>query len=87
MFRVLAGFLVMFFTERFSASTTTRSPVGKDSLYATRPRLPHVRSDAHADLSAPVGLTLHTVFNGMLAASVEAESHAGEPWPDWAHFW
>ncbi len=79
---VLAGFLVMFFTERFFCFHHHEVPqVGKDSLYGHQAEAcPHVRSDAHALTwsGAAVGLTLHTVFNGIaLAASVEAESHAG----------
>ena len=79
---VLTGFLVMFFTERFFCFHHHEVPqIGKDASHDHQAdACPHVRSESHALTwsGAAVGLTLHTVFNGIaLAASVEAESRAG----------
>lgn len=80
---VLAGFLVMFFTERFFCFHHHEVPqLDPDSPHEHQAdACPHVRSDSH-ELTwsgAAVGLTLHTVFNGIaLAAAIEAESHTAQ---------
>ena len=80
---VLAGFLVMFFLERFFCfhhhdvphSPKEEGPVEENR--GDRPEnCPHLRSDSHRLTwsGAAVGLTLHTVIAGIaLAASVEVE--------------
>ena len=84
---VIGGFLVMFFVERFFCFHHHDVPAIHDQHgQGCRAdehhgeNCQHVRSDSHQLTwsGAAVGLTLHTVFNGVaLAASVEAESHGG----------
>ncbi len=84
---VLAGFLVMFFLERFfcfhhhdvphphGEAGAMEEPHGDDAE-----NCPHVRNDSHRLTwsGAAVGLTLHTIIAGIaLAASVEVESRSG----------
>jgi zinc and cadmium transporter len=81
---VLAGFLVMFFLERFFCfhhhdvpdSPKEEGPV-KENHGDYSENCPHLRSDSHRLTwsGAAVGLTLHTIIAGIaLAASVEVES-------------
>ena len=82
----VAGFLVMFFIERFFCYHHHEVP-HVDSAGETgehhendHSACPHVRSDSHALTwsGAAVGLSLHTAIAGIaLAASVQAESHGG----------
>jgi zinc and cadmium transporter len=89
----LAGFLVMFFIERFfcfhhhdvpsldptEALEEEHQEAHHQDAHAAG-TCAHVRSDSHrlTWTGALVGLTLHTVIAGIaLAASVEAETHGG----------
>jgi len=79
----LGGFLTMFFIERFFCFHHHDVP-GEAEACAAQPEPSHRSSDpcVHShELSwsgAAVGLSLHTVINGIaLAAAVEAESHGG----------
>ena len=72
---VLVGFLVMFFTERYFCFHHHEAPSGEESSPEE-----HHHHEPHALTwsGAAVGLTLHTVINGVaLAASVEAETRLG----------
>ena len=81
---VLAGFLVMFFLERFfcfhhhDVPSLPKEDGPVEEKHAEHPEnCPHLRSDSHRLTwsGAAVGLTLHTIIAGIaLAASVEVES-------------
>ena len=90
---VLAGFLVMFFLERFFCfhhHDVPDSPSGEEPVEGNQPvagsrgdhseNCPHLRGDSHRLTwsGAAVGLTLHTIIAGIaLAASVEVETRGG----------
>jgi zinc and cadmium transporter len=86
---VVIGFLVMFFIERFFCfhhHDAVLAEPGHEQEHAhdaaDHAGCHHARGDSHHDLTwsgAAVGLTLHTVINGVaLAAAVEAASQPGQ---------